>query len=156
MTSQRWNGTSFVSTSIAQRWNGTAWVNITVAKRWDGSTWVDLGLVGAGSLSVVLDKAYAFGTSISNALTKSVTSTMVNATATGGSPGYTYAWTQVSGSSAIQPDSPNSPSTTFTANVSRDQTIDAVYMLTVTDSLGATTTINVNVALTHDSTGGGV
>lgn len=38
----RWDGTSFVSTSTAKRWDGSAWVDILTAKRWDGSTWIDL------------------------------------------------------------------------------------------------------------------
>lgn len=39
---RRWDGTSFVSTSISKRFDGTAWVPIQTAKRYNGSAWVDL------------------------------------------------------------------------------------------------------------------
>lgn len=39
---KRWDGTNWVSTTIAKRWDGTTWVDLTIAKRWDGTNWVDL------------------------------------------------------------------------------------------------------------------
>ena len=39
---KRWDGSTWVSTTIAKRWDGTNWVDLTIAKRWDGTNWVDL------------------------------------------------------------------------------------------------------------------
>jgi len=39
---KRYNGSSFISTTIAKRWSGSAWTDLTIAKRWSGSAWVDL------------------------------------------------------------------------------------------------------------------
>lgn len=39
---KRWDGSSWVTNTIARRWDGYAWRDLSIAKRWDGSDWVNL------------------------------------------------------------------------------------------------------------------
>ena len=39
---KRYNGTTWVDTTVGKRYTGTTWVDLTVQKRYNGSTWVDL------------------------------------------------------------------------------------------------------------------
>ena len=39
---RRFDGTSWVSTTVAKRYDGTSWVDLTIAKRFNGTSWVDL------------------------------------------------------------------------------------------------------------------
>ena len=74
----------------------------------------------------------------------SLTSAASSGTATGGTPGYTYAWTYVSGNSYTI-DSPASNSTTFTTTLSAGQLKSGVYRLTVTDAASATVQADVTI-----------
>lgn len=78
-------------------------------------------------------------------------------TPTGGVPGYTYSWSRVSGSTAITALSSTSYSTYFQGLVSVGSTDTAVFKCTVTDSASNTVdTVNVNVSLTCNYSGGGI
>ena len=80
-----------------------------------------------------------------------VTSNSVTVTPAGGTAPYTHLWTYVSGDSAPVPTSSTAASTAFSATVGRDQEKIAVWKDTVTDALGATTSVNVSVSLFHNS-----
>ena len=159
MTMQRWNGSAFVDTSTEKRWNGSAWVDLTLAKRWNGSAWVDIAFPGGGgsALSATSNVGSLFGSEFRVAppaqpavLTVGTdTPSQVTVSAIGGTGPYTVLWTHVSGDSAIQALSPFSPTTSFVANVGKNQTKSAVKRCTVTDSLGATAFVDVSVSLTY-------
>lgn len=83
----------------------------------------------------------------------SPTTGTVTCTASGGVPGYTYAWTRVSGSTLVSATAPTSAATAFTTSgMTTNTTRSAVFNCTVTDSAGQTvTTNNVSVSLTRQA-----
>lgn len=84
----------------------------------------------------------------------SATSESVTVTATGGTPGYTYAWTRVSGSSDISADSASAATTTFSVTSLADGgTKSALMRCTITDSAAATYTLDVAVQFSRDDPG---
>ncbi len=141
--------------SFARRWDGSAWVDATV-RRWDGSAWVVVFPI-AIPLSVSLDSTSAQSTFVNSPAANTppdrllTTSPNSVATPSGGTPGYTYSWTRISGSTAITAGSPTSASTSFSGTVPVSGAISAVFRVTVTDSVGATATADVTVSLTYDS-----
>lgn len=150
---KRWNGSGYIDLTTNKRWDGTSWISLTVGKRWDGTSWLDiLGGGGGSGLSVTADKAALFGNTHSTGpypLVASVTTDTVTITATGGTSPYSYLWTQVSGDSAVQVVSPQAAITAYTANVGREQQVKGTKRCTVTDSLGATGSVDVPGTLTH-------
>ena len=148
MTMKRWDGATWGDLTTAKRWDGASWVDLTIAKRWDGSTWVDIPLPGGGGggLSATVSPAFAdalFFDAIPSPLFRTLTTNSVTVTATGGSgAGPTYSWTRISGSSAINANSPTSATTSFTASVGRNQRVDATFRCTVTRG---SDTVSVNV-----------
>ena len=84
------------------------------------------------TVSGIWDSEISFG------LTDSVT-----VTPGGGTPGYTYAWSYVSGNTGFAAQSPAAASTGFTFVGATVRA--AVWRVTVTDTSGATATANVNV-----------
>ena len=158
MTFKRWDGATQVDVATLSRWSGSSWVAATICKRWDGSTWVDITLPGGVSANVTptADHGTVNGYVINNRLATSVTTNAVTVTAVGGTGPYTYAWTRLSGSTAVDADSPTNATTTFTAIVPRDGVCTATFRCTVTDSLGSTGTVNVVATLTHDRSESGL
>lgn len=73
-----------------------------------------------------------------------VVSAPATATASGGSGGYTYAWTYVSGNS-FSVTSPTSASTTFSTSLLAAQYKLGVYRCTVTDSLSNTAHADITI-----------
>lgn len=67
----------------------------------------------------------------------SLTSAVDTATASNGVPGYTYAWTYVSGNS-FTISAPSSAATVFSTTLPGSMYRSGTYRCTVTDSLGAT------------------
>lgn len=154
MTAKRWDGAAYIDLTVAKRWDGAAWVDLTVAKRWDGAAWQDIpGVFGGGSgFSATSDKSLVSGNTFEAEpapLFKNITSDAVTVTATGGTGPYTYAWTRVSGSSAISAGTPSADATTFSANVPKNLERIGVWRCTVTDSLAATASVDVSVELTY-------
>jgi hypothetical protein len=79
----------------------------------------------------------------------SITTDAVTASATGGSGGYSYAWTKVTGGS-IAADSASSAATTFTATgMAASESRSATFRVTVTDGSAATATFDVSVTVTR-------
>lgn len=152
MALKRWDEDAFVDLTILKRWDGASWVDLTVAKRWDGTSWINLGGF-AGSFGATISPGTASGLIVSDLLNVTVTSNSVTATPVGGTGPYTYAWTWLSGDSAVAANSPTSASTTFSAIVPKWDSREATMRVTVTDSLSATATADIFVMLRHDGTG---
>lgn len=83
----------------------------------------------------------------------SVTSDPATVVASGGTPGYTYAWTRVSGDTSIFCNSPTSATTTWTRSSATVHIYTAVWKCTVTDSVAATRSITLIVTMIFESTG---
>lgn len=84
-------------------------------------------------------------------LVATVVSDPVTATPITGSGTPSYAWTYVSGHSAILCDSPTAATTTFSSNVIRGHTKTAVWRCTVTRGVD-TGSADVTVTITYDWT----
>jgi hypothetical protein len=153
MTLKRWDGAAYIDLTTLKRWDGASWLDITLLKRWDGASWVDIALPGGGggSFSATASPGSAVGSVTDSFLITVVTSNAVAVTPAGGTAPYTYAWTKVSGDSAPVPSSYTNSNVTFSASVGRDQERTATWRCTVTDSLSATTTVDVGVTLIHNS-----
>jgi len=158
MTKKFWNGSSFVDIGTKKFWNGASWVDIGLAKFWSGVAWVDIPLGGGGGvLSATVNDGTVFGSEFRTPPPASPpvvtvgadTPSSVTVTASGGTGPYTYAWTHVSGDSAVGVSSPFAATTGFSANVGKNQTKAATKRCTVTDSLGATASVDVHVSLTY-------
>jgi hypothetical protein len=75
------------------------------------------------------------------------------ATASGGTPPYTYAWTWANGGTGITINSPTADTTTFSGtHVSDGTVLTGTAMITVTDAASATATYAVAVQLSWPST----
>lgn len=152
MTFKRWDGAAYVDVTTKKRWDGVSWVDLTVAKRWDGASWVDFLGGGGSGLSVTISPGSAYGFLFDPEpapLFATVTTNSVTATAAGGTGPYTYAWTKVSGDSALSANSPAAATTTFSANVAKNDERSGVWRVTATDSLAATATADITVRVEY-------
>jgi Insecticide toxin TcdB middle/N-terminal region/Salmonella virulence plasmid 65kDa B protein/FG-GAP repeat len=81
--------------------------------------------------------------------TPGTVSVVVTGQGAGGTNAYTYQWSKLTGT-RLQISNPNSASSSFSANLTWDETVSETAKLQVTDSLGASTstvvTVNVSVA----------
>jgi hypothetical protein len=107
---------------------------------------IQMALLGAGGfppLTISISPA-----SIANLRSGagSITSDPATGTGAGGSGGYTYAWTYVSGDSYTI-NSPSSASTTFTTTLAAEELKTGTYRCTVTDSLSNTASNTIVVEL---------
>lgn len=147
---KRWDGAAWTTVSAIKRWDGAAWVDVAAVKRWDGSAWVDTGWGGGGGgLSATVSPGTATGEGITEDLVETVFSNSVTVTPSGGTGPYTYAWSRFSGHSSIFAGSPTAATTEFSATFYKGQTRTAVFRCNVTDSLSATTFVDVPVTLTR-------
>lgn len=78
--------------------------------------------------------------------TGSVTSLPATGIGSGGTPGYSYLWSYVSGV-VMTIDTYALATTTFTKTVSFGSVVHGVYRVTVTDSLSTTAFFDINVDL---------
>lgn len=101
---------------------------------------------GSGALSI-----WAIPGSVSKTGTAgTITTDAITAAASGGTPGYTYAWTKVSGDS-ITAVSASTAATTFRGtSVTTGETRTAIFRCTVTDGAAATATVDVSVTIVAD------
>lgn len=158
MTLKRWDGAAFQDIATIKRWDGASWVDLTVLKRWDGAVWQDIPLPGGGggALSATVSDATVFGTEIRNGpgqpavlAVGSDNPSTITVTASGGTGPYTYAWSHVSGDSAVQVLNPTSATTDFIANCGKNQTKQAFKKCVITDSLLATVELTVSSSHTY-------
>lgn len=144
MTLKRWDAVNWIDLTLFKRWDGVNWLDISFCKRWDGVNWIDIPLPGGGGggLSITINDGSPFGSVFSPhssaPLFRTVTTNSVTVTPTGGTGPYTYAWTRVSGDSAVNVSNATNPTVSFNANVPRDGERSATWRCTVTDSLLAT------------------
>ena len=135
---------------------GTSGVNGAVPSSGAISVSKFLG-TSAAALSLSVNSTVAAGSFTndppSNAPTSRTVSTSPTSTATasGGAGGYTYAWTRISGSTAITASNPSSASTTFSGSVPINTLITAVFRCTVTDSASNTASQDVSVSLAYEN-----
>ena len=102
----------------------------------------------AASVSSALTIWATPGTTSKTGSAGTVTTDTITAAATGGTPGYTYAWTKVSGDS-ITVVSAATAATTFQAtSVTTGETRTAIFRCTATDAAAATATVDVTVTIT--------
>lgn len=72
------------------------------------------------------------------------------ATGSDGTGSYTFAWARISGSAAISATAPSAASTTFSATVGVDDSVSAVFRVTVSDGI-TSATADVTVTLSYNS-----
>lgn len=70
-------------------------------------------------------------------------------TVSGGSPGYTYTWTYLSGSLAITTGTPSAQNPVWSATVSSDIPEVSTWRVTVQDAASAIVTADVVITLTY-------
>lgn len=115
------------------------------------------GIVAAAASVTAALVAYAIPESVSRTATlganpRTAITPPTEVTASGGTGPYTYAWTWFSGGTGITIDFPTFNDTTFTATHNLDGTVlTGTARCTVTDSVAATTTVDVAVLLNFPS-----
>jgi hypothetical protein len=105
---------------------------------------------GAGSLDVTVSPISAVGAASSTS-TVTVTSNLVTASVSNGTPPYTFAWTRTSGSSAITATTPAAAATRFSGAVAPGNDVEAEFLCTVTDARGRTGTATAPASLVNFS-----
>jgi hypothetical protein len=105
----------------------------------------------ASSFSISLSQRVVTKSGSSSGGPKTLITSNVTVSTQGGSGSPTFAWSRVSGATAITATSPSSATTAFTATLSSGQEVSAVFLCTVTDPSGAvrTSTVNVNIDLVN-------
>lgn len=125
---------------------GGVWKQLTISARVAG---VWKSVAGASPLAAAVDHS-----SISQTWTHNgdpgpdlvTTFTQATVTPSGGTGTYTYAWSRISGTTAITADNPTGAATTFTGYpLSYPNVYPAIFQCLVTDSAGATATALVAV-----------
>lgn len=133
-----------------------SWRDIVAAKIYAGGAWVDAanftpsgsGGGGSGTLSLSVSPNPCQGTSTGS----TVTTSYCTVTPSGGKAPFTYAWSITSGSCSI--NYPTQAFTSFTkTGVALHTEADAVAKCVVTDSLGATASITVDLQFFHEDAG---
>lgn len=101
------------------------------------------------ALSVTKFPAFCTG-AIGSAVPLPITTNAVGVSPSGGSPPYTYAWTQESGTPGWGISSPSSPSSSFTSHpVNSGSGMSATFRCTVTDSRGSTGYVEVDATVVN-------
>lgn len=77
-----------------------------------------------------------------------LTTGVTTVTASGGVPGYTYAWTWFSGGSGITITNPSGAATAFSAHINGGDHLSGTALCTVTDTVGHTGTATCIVSIT--------
>lgn len=86
------------------------------------------------------------------AYTASITTPSTTVTPSGGTPGYTYAWSWLSGGSGIAINSPTAATTSFTGSgMARGDDFSGIARCVVTDSASHTVNVDVSVDIYRDS-----
>lgn len=153
---------------------GGEWKTLTGTKVFSGGSWRSLKAIlvyiggawqtvanftpagpsggGGGAMSLTVSRNPCQGTSASS----TVTTRSCTVTPSGGAAPFTYAWsiTSFTGTGSPSINSPSAATTSFTkTGVPINSEIDAVAKCDVTDSLGVTASITVNVQFIHETGG---
>lgn len=138
-------GASLKDVTGAAAYGGGALVQVRRIAHFDGSavntvkTFVD-DLLASASPDALEGDRVGSGVAVSNATT---------VTPSGGAGPFTYAWSRLSGSGAIE--SPTKAKTTFSQFVSQGSTSSGVFQCTVTDASGETVAVQVAVSFSSVS-----
>lgn len=76
-----------------------------------------------------------------------ITSVGPNTTPSGGTGPYTYAWSYLAGDASINISSSTAQNPTWSKTLGSAEIADASWLVTVTDSLGATASTSITVSL---------
>jgi hypothetical protein len=134
MFKRRGTGT-WVDAADARLWTGTAWRPVAFVRRRENGQWVQAWPV-VNTIDFTLNKSSVSGVvqcdgaSASCPFVTVVTSESVTAAASSGTP--TYLWQYVSGSTGVTVSNTTAATVTFSANVSRRATVEAIWQCTVT------------------------
>lgn len=111
------------------------WRRITRVEHYVGDAWRTGAVFTQPLTASVNTPVYATGTG-------TLVSDASTATPAGGMGPYTYSWTRIAGTYGT-PSDPTSARTAFYANIGRFKSASSTFRCTVTDSLGATATADV-------------
>lgn len=95
------------------------------------------------AMSVSVNPMFASGFGSGN---RPVTTNSVQASASNGTPPYSFSW---AGDNGIFPQSPNSATTSFIGSPPAGETIDGTCTCTITDASGLSAAVSVNVTLSR-------
>lgn len=133
--------------SAAKVYLNGAWRPLVAIKIYYDSAWRDVANFTGGGGSVTLSISPSPVTRTGR--NETINTANVTATPAGGLAPYTYAWTKQSGDS-ISAVSSSSAVTQFQATgMAVDETRQAVFRCTCTDSLGSSATADVSVSITR-------
>jgi hypothetical protein len=135
---------------------GGAWRTLKSGKAYIGGAWRDTAnfTPGQGTITLTLSTSSISATR----RLSSVNSGQVTATPSGGQVPYTYAWVKQSGDDISAANSVSAITSFQATGMAIDETRNAVFRCTCTDSLGSSATADVSVSLTciePVDTGGG-
>lgn len=154
MTLKRWDGAAYQDVAAVKRWDGTSWVTAASVKRWDGSAWQTVALAGGSAVSIALspDNVNVSTFDPEPAPLSTTLSGGTTATASGGTGPYTYAWSYVSGDTAISPTTAtNAASCSWNRTLHKNSEAQAIWKVVATDSLGATSTRQVSLYFSYST-----
>lgn len=142
--------TTFSATSLADGETRSGVARCTITDSIPNTKTVDVA-ISITRLSTLAGSASPASISVTSYV-GSMTSAAVVITASGGTPGYTYAWTWLSGGSGITITSPGAASTTFSVTgMARYEDRNGTARCTITDSASHTTTVDVNIDFYRDA-----
>jgi hypothetical protein len=130
----------------ARIYSSGSWRSLKSIKVYFDGSWRDVAnfTAGAGTITLTLSTSSISATR----RTSNVNSGQITATPSGGQVPYTYAWVKQSGDS-ISATNPTSAITSFQATgMAVDETRNAVFRCTCTDTFGSSATADVSVSLT--------
>lgn len=102
----------------------------------------------AGSMVAAASPTDVAKTGSTRGADKTLTTSSVTVTATGGAGGYTYAWTRIAGNPAITATAATAATTAFAATLAPDQEVHATFRCTVTDAASNQASADVEVTIT--------
>lgn len=145
--------------------HSSAWKNVPVFFVGVSGAWktVSNGWVGVGGvwkkfytsvvpLSATNNVSALSGSGAHNVSVPIYTTSSVTCTASGGTPGYTYSWSRVSGDTSIFPRNGSSSTTDFGRLCAAAGTFIAVWRCTVTDSVPNSVAATPDVTITITAT----
>jgi hypothetical protein len=112
------------------------------------SAFITTSMAEAGGFTAEVAPDKVTKTGSTTGAPKTLSTTNVTVTPTGGAGGYTYAWVRTFGSALITATSAAAANTVFAATLNADDRLTATFTCTVTDAHGATASADVDVSIT--------